>query len=198
MTWYGHFRPPLEEAEALPRPLQKRITIWHGSATSRESVELAALHGDPLFSANVTNPIEPYAELIDHYRRRWEFHGHDPADARVGAGTAGYYSTKRSQDAKNTYGAVFERNIARAREFGYPPVFHSLEDAVERSSLLLGSPQEIIDKVLRYHERFGHEVMHLHADADGLPPPPAPTGTLSSCSRARSPRFYAGRYRAAR
>lgn len=169
VNWSGHFRPPLTDAEALPRPLQKRITIWHGSATSRESVELAALNGDPVFSANVTNPIEPYAELIDHYRERWEFHGHDPADARVGAGTAGYYAARISQDAKNTYRPVFERNIARAKEFGLTPVFHSLEDAIERSSLLLGSPQEIIDKVLRYNERFGHEVIHLHADADGLP-----------------------------
>jgi alkanesulfonate monooxygenase SsuD/methylene tetrahydromethanopterin reductase-like flavin-dependent oxidoreductase (luciferase family) len=44
----------------------------------------------------------------------------------------------------------------------------SLEDAIERSSIVVGSPQQIIDKVLRYHERFGHEVMHLHAAADGL------------------------------
>ncbi|MEV3977580.1 hypothetical protein [Nonomuraea sp. NPDC049758] len=44
------------------------------------------------------------------------------------------------------------------------------EDAVERGSILVGSPQQIIDKVLRYHKRFGHEVMHLPADADGLTP----------------------------
>ena len=45
------------------------------------------------------------------------------------------------------------------------PVFPTLEDAIERSSALVGSPQQIIDKVHRYHEQFGHEVMHLHADA---------------------------------
>jgi alkanesulfonate monooxygenase SsuD/methylene tetrahydromethanopterin reductase-like flavin-dependent oxidoreductase (luciferase family) len=50
------------------------------------------------------------------------------------------------------------------------PVFPTLEDAIERSSILVGSPQQVIDKVLRYHKRFGHEVMHLHADADGLTP----------------------------
>ena len=48
------------------------------------------------------------------------------------------------------------------------PVFHSLEDAIARSSALIGSPQQIIDKVLRYHEQLGHEVLHLHADGDGL------------------------------
>src|SRR5436305_1871119 len=68
------FRPELRDAEVWPRPLQQPIRIWHGSATSRESVDLAARYGDPLFSANVTNPIEPYAELIRYYRERWEFY----------------------------------------------------------------------------------------------------------------------------
>jgi alkanesulfonate monooxygenase SsuD/methylene tetrahydromethanopterin reductase-like flavin-dependent oxidoreductase (luciferase family) len=62
-----------------------------------------------LFSANVTNPIEPYAEL-----------------------------------------------------------FGTLEDFVERSSALIGSPAQVIEKVHRYHEQFGHSVLHLHADAGGL------------------------------
>lgn len=37
-TWKGRFRPPLEEAEVWPEPLQTPIRVWHGSATSRESV----------------------------------------------------------------------------------------------------------------------------------------------------------------
>jgi alkanesulfonate monooxygenase SsuD/methylene tetrahydromethanopterin reductase-like flavin-dependent oxidoreductase (luciferase family) len=54
------------------------------------------------------------------------------------------------------------------RKHGVEPVFHSLEDAIERSSILVGSPQQIIDKVHRYHAEFGHEVMHVQADGDGL------------------------------
>ncbi|MER7210107.1 MULTISPECIES: LLM class flavin-dependent oxidoreductase [Streptosporangium] len=168
VTWSGTFRPPLEEAETWPRPLQRPIRVWHGSATSKESVELAALYGDPLFSANVTNPVEPYAELVRHYRERWEFHGHDPADALVGAGSAGLYVAKNSQEAVETYRPIFDARLALFEKAGVDPVFHTIEDAVERSSILVGSPQQIIDKVHRYHERLGHEVMHLSADADGL------------------------------
>jgi len=54
------------------------------------------------------------------------------------------------------------------RRRGIQPVFHSIEDAIERSSALIGSPQQIIDKVLRYHEQMGHEVLHVNADGDGL------------------------------
>ncbi|MFD8247481.1 LLM class flavin-dependent oxidoreductase [Nocardia sp. NPDC059691] len=169
VTWSGRFRPPLREAKALPRPWQPKIRIWHGSATSRESVELAARHGDPLFSANVTNPIEPYAELVRHYRERWAFHGHDPADALVGAGTARFQVSRTSQEALAAYAPIFEARLALARERGLPVVFETLDDYVARSSALIGSPEQVIDKVGRQHERLGHEVIHLSAERDGRP-----------------------------
>lgn len=170
VNWSGRFRPALVDAKALPRPLQNRIRIWHGSATSTDSVDLAARHGDPIFSANVSNSIEPYAELVRHYRERWEFYGHRPEDALVGAGTAGFYVTKTSQEAVDTYRPVFEARLAFARRAGLPVVFESIGDFIERSSALVGSPEQVIDKVSRYHEQLGHEVIHLGADADGVTP----------------------------
>lgn len=168
VTAAPRFRPELTEAEVWPRPLQQPIRVWHGSATSRESVELAARHGDPLFSANVTNPVEPYAELVRYYRRRWAEYGHDPAAAVVGAGTAGLYTARRSQDALAGYRPVFEGLLAFQRQLGLQPVFPTLEDFVARSSALIGSPQQVIEKVHRYHEQLGHSVMHLPAEPGGL------------------------------
>ncbi|MFG1924448.1 LLM class flavin-dependent oxidoreductase [Cryptosporangium sp. NPDC048952] len=168
ITWSGRFRPPLENAEVWPEPLQRPIRVWHGSATSRESVDVAARYGEPLFSANVTNPVEPYAELVRYYRERLAHHGHDPATAIVGAGTAGYYSTPRSQDAYRVYRPIFEANLGFQKSLGMQPVFTTFEDYVERSSALIGSPEQVIDKVHRYHEQLGHSVMHVHADASGL------------------------------
>ena len=168
ITYETKFRPPLTEAEVWPRPLQRPIRVWHGSATSKESVDLAARYGDPLFSANVTNPIEPYAELIRYYRERWAHYGHDPAAIAVGAGTAGYYAERNSQDAIDAYRPVFAGYLAFQERLGAQPVFGTLADFVERSSALIGSPAQVIEKVHRYHEQFGHSVLHLHADAGGL------------------------------
>jgi alkanesulfonate monooxygenase SsuD/methylene tetrahydromethanopterin reductase-like flavin-dependent oxidoreductase (luciferase family) len=170
VTWSGHYRPELVDAEVWPKPLQQPVRVWHGSATSRESVDLAAKYGDPLFSANVTNPIEPYAELVRYYRDRWAHYGHEPAAAIVGAGTAGYYATPSSQDALDTYRPIFEAGLRFQRKLGLAPVFTSFGDYVDRSSALIGSPQQVIEKVHRYHDQFGHSVMHVHADASGLTP----------------------------
>ncbi|MFD3719070.1 LLM class flavin-dependent oxidoreductase [Streptomyces sp. NPDC058674] len=168
VTARPRFRPALTGAEALPRPYQRDLRVWHGSATSRESVDLAARHGDPLFSANVTHPIGPYAELIRHYRERWEHYGHDPAHAVVGAGTAGFHTAPTSQRAVAAYRPVFLRYLALHAAQGVEPVFTTLEDFVERSSALIGSPQQVVEKVHRYHEEFGHTVLHLQAESGGL------------------------------
>lgn len=160
--------------------------MWHGSATSRESVDLAAKWGDPLFSANVTNPIDPSAELIRYYRQRWEFYKHDPAAAIVGASTAGFSTARTSQEALEVYRPIFEGRLALQRSPGLDAVSPTLEDFVERSSALIGSPQQIIDKVHHYHERFGHQVLNLRADGDGRPR--SSTAKPSNCSNARSPR----------
>jgi len=168
ITAKPRFRPELRDAEVWPRPLQQPIRVWHGSATSRESVDLAARHGDPLFSANVTNPIEPYAELIRYYRERWAHYGHDPAALAVGAGAAGLHVARTSQEAVDNYRPVYAGYLAAQRRAGLTPVFPTLEDFVERSSALIGSPQQVVDKVHRYHEQFGHTVQHIPADAGGL------------------------------
>jgi hypothetical protein len=63
---------------------------------------------------------------------------------------------------------VFAGYLAFQERLGVQPVFGTLEDFVERSSALIGSPAQVIEKVHRYHEQFGHSVLHLHADAGGL------------------------------
>lgn len=170
ITWSGSIRPPLKDAEVWPLPYQRPLRVWHGSASSRASVDLAVEYGEPLFSANVTNPVEPYQELVDYYRQRWAETGRRPEDALVGAGTAGFLVRPTSQEARVLYRPVFESRGKYLSAAGLEPWWSSYEDYLERSSALVGSPQQIVEKVHRYHQALGHEVTHLHADGEGLTP----------------------------
>ncbi len=158
-------KTPLTDAEVHPRPLQPKIRIWHGSATAERSVELAAEFGDPVFSANGMNPVTRYAELIRHYRSRWASLGRDPAGALVGAGHGQTYVTSNSQDAVAAYQPVYERFAAMAANSGQLPgtftIYDGYEDFLERGSALVGSPQQVIDKVGRYHEAFGNRLIAI-------------------------------------
>src|SRR4051794_6734425 len=99
VTWSGVFRPPLVEATTLPRPLQQPIPVWHGSASSTESTELAARFGEPLFSANAFHPTKKYTDLAAHYRERLAAHGHDPDDGIGGGGCGGVFVPRRRPGA---------------------------------------------------------------------------------------------------
>src|SRR5882757_3670401 len=91
VTWEGKFRGPLNDVTSLPRPFAGAPRIWHGSATTLTSAELAAKWGDPLFSANAIQPRGNYKVLIDHYRAEHARHGHDPRYAFVAAGAGFLY-----------------------------------------------------------------------------------------------------------
>ena len=86
----------------------------------------------------------------------------------MGVGTAGFQVSRTSQEAYDAYRLIFAQRLQLAARFGLPVVFPTLEYYVERSSALVGSPPQVIERVLRYHDGLGHEVMHLHSDGDGL------------------------------
>jgi alkanesulfonate monooxygenase SsuD/methylene tetrahydromethanopterin reductase-like flavin-dependent oxidoreductase (luciferase family) len=143
--------------------------VWHGSASSTESTELAARWGDPVFSANGFHPMEKYAALIRHYRERWAAYGHRPEDALVAAGFLGLLVADTTQQALRLYEPAFEafRRSPGALHNRLP--FTTVEEYARDSSALIGSPQQVIDKIGRYHAAFGHEVSGISLDVPGLP-----------------------------
>lgn len=156
---------PLKDAVISPPPLQRPIRVWHGSATSERSVELAAEFGDPVFSANGMNPVTRYAELVRHYRASLAAVGHPPESALVGAGHGQTYVTRRSQDARDSYAPVYERFAAMVANSGQLPgtftIYDGYDDFLVRGSALIGSPEEVIDKIGRYHEAFGNSLISI-------------------------------------
>ncbi|MCX5413680.1 LLM class flavin-dependent oxidoreductase [Streptomyces sp. NBC_00059] len=174
VDWEGEFRPPLKNVTTVPRPYAGPPRVWHGSATSLNSPELAARHGDPLFTANAIQPREAYARLIAHYRERFEAYGHDPAGARVAAGSGGLLIADTTRQAVDRYKELYEAKVAQSfrphleGRAGYNTPFRTIEDAIADGPQLIGSPQRIIDKILGYHEVYGHDLQSVTVDGFGL------------------------------
>lgn len=154
----------LRGATVHPQPLQDRIRIWHGSSTSEKTVELAAEYGDPIWIANAQKSVEGYRPLVQRYREAWAAAGRNPADALVGAGFS-VFITERSQDAVEAFRPIYEKyfsgRVDTFNNFDESVLFHSYEDYLERSSALIGSPQQAIDKLARYHEAYGYSAISI-------------------------------------
>jgi alkanesulfonate monooxygenase SsuD/methylene tetrahydromethanopterin reductase-like flavin-dependent oxidoreductase (luciferase family) len=163
VTWEGQFRPPLNEVTSQPRPFAGAPRVWHGSATTLTSAALAAAWGDPLFSANAIQPRDNYTVLIDHYREEYARHGHDARYAYTAAGAGFLYLADTTQEAKDRFGPTYEQMVAFFNKPGnHTPgndiTFHDIDAAIARGPVLVGSPQQVIDKIMWWHEAFGHSL----------------------------------------
>jgi alkanesulfonate monooxygenase SsuD/methylene tetrahydromethanopterin reductase-like flavin-dependent oxidoreductase (luciferase family) len=164
VTWEGTYRPPLEKFTAQPRPLQPAIPVWHGSASSTLSTELAAKYGEPIFSANAFHHQSKYKALIDHYRERLAFYGHDPARAVVGSGAGSLYLANTTEEAIRRYRPYYDKMMSTAAALHNKPPFKDLEDNVQNGPVLVGSPERVIEKILDYQRAYGHQVLSVTVD----------------------------------
>ena len=172
VTWQGRFRPALRDAPIPPRPLQAQLPIWVGTGGTKNSVIRAGTLGLPLAFANIGLPPAQLAPLADLYRRTGIEAGHQAADLKV-AVASHLHVAKTSQDAMDTfyphYAAYFRNHTPsqyRAREItrdGYEQL------ASPDGPLFVGSPQQIVDKILYEYELFGHQRFLAQIDIGGLP-----------------------------
>jgi alkanesulfonate monooxygenase SsuD/methylene tetrahydromethanopterin reductase-like flavin-dependent oxidoreductase (luciferase family) len=164
VTWSGRFRTPLTDpTTTTPRPFDGPPRIWHGSATTLASAALAAKWGDPLFTANAIQPRENYHVLIRHYREEYERHGHDPNQQYVGSGSGagGVFIADTTQEAIRQFGPVYEALTAKRNVPGNNSPFRDIQHAVAEGPALVGSPGQVIDKILSYHSLYGHDLQSI-------------------------------------
>ncbi|WP_426445938.1 LLM class flavin-dependent oxidoreductase [Paenibacillus sp. S-38] len=162
--WEGRYRPPISGVTTQPRPLQQPIPVWHGSASSPLSTELAARYGEPIFSSNTFHPKAKYKALIDHYRERWAYYGRDPEDAVVGAGAGSLFLADTCEEAVRRFRPYYDAVQATASAQHNQSPFKDLEDQMENGPILVGSPDRVIEKILDYHAAFGHSVLSISVD----------------------------------
>ena len=160
VDWEGKFRTPLQGFTSTPRPLDDVPPfVWHGSIRTPEIAEQAAFYGNGFFANHILAPNFHFKPLVNLYRQRFEHYGHGTAaQAIVGLGGMSFIA-RNSQDAVAQFKPYFENY----------PVFRGsrLEDHMAATPITVGSPQQVIDKVMTFQEGFGDYQRQLFA-VDGL------------------------------
>jgi probable LLM family oxidoreductase len=159
VTWSGKHRPPLENLGVYPRPLQREIPIWVAVGGTPQSVVRAATLGLPMALAIIGGAPERFAPLIKLYRESARRAGHDPAKLAVSINSHVWIADDSQQAAEEFYPSYAEVMTRIGRERGWPPTTRSQFETLRspRGSLLVGNPQEVIDKMLFEHELFGND-----------------------------------------
>ena len=172
VTWQGRFRRPLDDAPIPPRPAQSQIPIWVGTGGTKASVARAGALGLPLALANISLPPAQLAPLANLYRQSGADAGHDPAELKISIASH-LHVQDNSQDALDTfyphYAGYFRSHTPS--QYNAREITRADYDALAgpQGALFVGSPQQIIDKVLYERELFGHQRFLVQIDIGGLP-----------------------------
>jgi alkanesulfonate monooxygenase SsuD/methylene tetrahydromethanopterin reductase-like flavin-dependent oxidoreductase (luciferase family) len=152
VTWRGRLRPSLEAALISPRPFQGQLPVWIGVGGTPQSAVRAGVLGTPMFMSFFQGP-DSGRRLVDLYHRAAASAGHDPGSMKLASGGHIYISPK-SQTARDEYHPYYSDYFTQLPQFarGMP---REVFDQWVRSGLIVGSPQEVIDKILHHREVLG-------------------------------------------
>ena len=138
-----------------PRPLQDPLPIWIAVGGSPESAFRAGTLGLPMALAIIGGMPERFAPFVQLFRDAAREAGHDPAPP-VSINSHGYIAptSQEALDDSWPYAASMMNKIGRER--GWQPMAREHYDAaaMPRGANFVGSPQQIVDKVLFQHELF--------------------------------------------
>jgi alkanesulfonate monooxygenase SsuD/methylene tetrahydromethanopterin reductase-like flavin-dependent oxidoreductase (luciferase family) len=97
--------------------------------------------------------------MVDLYREAAVRAGHDPLKLPVSINSHGYIADNSQQAADEAYPAYAEVMSRIGRERGWPPLTRGRfeADRSRRGAVLVGSPQEVIDKILAEYELFRNQ-----------------------------------------
>jgi len=158
VTWSDGLRPPLAGQGVYPRT-RPDIPIWIAVGGTPQSVVRAATLGLPMALAIIGGEPERFKPFAELYREAARRAGHDPRELPLGINSHGFIGDTTEAAVEASYAPFTETMNRIGRERGWPPSGRAHFDASRalHGANFVGSPQEVIDKILFQHEIFHHD-----------------------------------------
>ncbi len=158
VSWKGKHTQTISNRGVYPRPVQDQLPIWIAVGGTPESVVRAATLGLPMALAIIGGMPSRFVPLVDLYKRVYTEAGHDLSKMQLSINSHTYIADDSRQARDELYPPYAEVMNRIGRERGWPPSSRQQFEASTspEGALLVGSPQEVIDKILYEKELFGH------------------------------------------
>jgi len=171
ISWKGKHRPAIDNLGVYPRPYQHELPIWVAVGGTPQSVVRAASYGLPLAMAIIGGSPEQFVSLAQLYRNTWKKAGHDESKLQISVHSHGYIADT-SQQASDEFFPSYQYVMTQlGRERGWGPMTRQSFEAMrtKKGALLVGSPQEVTEKILYEQELFGLTRFLLHISVGTMP-----------------------------
>jgi len=158
VTWAGRYRAPLDAQTIYPRPVQDPLPVWIAVGGTPNSVARAGALGLPLGIAIIGGGPARFRPFADLYRTSAAEAGHDVSALELGINSFCYIADTSQQAAAEFYPGYADVMTQLGKERGWPPSTYAQFEQLRgpQGSLLVGSPEQVAEKILWEHEIFGH------------------------------------------
>jgi len=158
VNWQGKHTQTIKNRGVYPRPVNGSMPIWVAVGGTPESVIRAAEYGLPMTLAIIGGMPARFAPYAKLYRDVYKEAGHDPAKLQLAVNSHTYIAEDSQQARDELYPSYADVMTRIGRERGWPGMSRQQYDAStdKHGALMVGSPQQVIDKILYEHELFGH------------------------------------------
>ncbi|NJM41930.1 MAG: LLM class flavin-dependent oxidoreductase [Anaerolineae bacterium] len=158
ITWSGEHRPALNNLGVYPRPVQNPLPVWVAVGGTPESAARAGSLGVPMALAIIGGMPERFAPFAQIYREFGKQAGHDPSQLRLSINSHGFIGDDSKQTADDYFPSFAQVMAKIGRERGWSPITRAQFESSRalRGSDFVGTPDEVIEKILFQHDIFKH------------------------------------------
>jgi probable LLM family oxidoreductase len=154
----GRHRAAIDNRGVYPRPVQDPLPVWIAVGGTPESAVRAGTLGLPMALAIIGGEPARFAPFAQIFRRAAKAAGHDPAPP-FSINSHGFIADDSDDAAEIAYGPMKLMMDRIGRERGWPPMTRDQFEASRGldGATFVGSPDEVIAKILHQHEIFHHD-----------------------------------------
>jgi len=158
LTWRGEHRPPIEDRGVYPRPLQHPLPVWVAVGGNPQSAVRAGALGLPMALAIIGGMPERFARFAQIHRHAAQQAGWDSPPA-LSINSHGYIAGSAQEAIDDSFPYVADTMNRIGRERGWQPMTKADYEASAhlRGANFVGTPQDVIDKILFQYDIFGHD-----------------------------------------
>jgi probable LLM family oxidoreductase len=157
VTWSGRHRAPLDDQGVYPRPFQDPLPVWVAVGGTPASAVRAGSLGLPMALAIIGGEPRRFTPFVDLFRESASRAGLEPPPVGINSHT--YVAASSTQAADEFFPSYAAMMNAIGRERGWPPIDRHQFEALRSpdGALVVGSPDEVAEKILAQHELFHHD-----------------------------------------
>jgi probable LLM family oxidoreductase len=169
INWEGKHRPAIENRGVYPQPYQEKMPVWRAVGGTPKSAYEAGAMGMPMAIAIIGGQPAQFKQMADLHRRAAQEHN-QPKPA-LSINSHGFIA-ETTQEAADIAFPAFKTTMDKiGKERGWPPMSRQQFDAsiTLKGANVVGSPQDIIDKIMYQHEIFGHDRFLIQMSVGSVP-----------------------------